>query len=50
MLRILADILGVKIDFSELESKAEQIDLITSKLKEIESPIEPKKEDLGYIG
>ncbi len=50
VLRILADILGVKIDFSELESKAEQIDLITSKLKEIESPIEPKKEDLGYIG
>jgi len=50
VLRILASILNVEIDFSELESKAEQIDLITSKLKEIETPIEPKREDLGYIG
>lgn len=50
VLRILAAILNVEIDFSELESKAEQIDLITSKLKEIESPVEPRKEDLGYIG
>jgi uncharacterized protein (TIGR00162 family) len=50
VLRILAGILNVEIDFSELESKAEQIDLITSKLKEIETPTEPKKEDLGYIG
>jgi uncharacterized protein (TIGR00162 family) len=50
VLRILAAILNVEIDFSELVSKAEQIDLITSKLKEIESPVEPRKEDLGYIG
>lgn len=50
VLRILATILNVEIDFSELVSKAEQIDLITSKLKEIENPVEPKKEDLGYIG
>jgi uncharacterized protein (TIGR00162 family) len=50
VLRVLADILGVEIDFSELESKAEQIDLITSRLKEIETPTEPKREDLGYIG
>jgi uncharacterized protein len=50
VLRVLADILQVEIDFSELESKAEQIDLITSKLKEIETPTEPKREDLGYIG
>ncbi|NLK25004.1 MAG: proteasome assembly chaperone family protein [Euryarchaeota archaeon] len=50
VLRILASILNVEIDFSELESKAEQIDLITSKLKEIENPVEPKREDLGYIG
>ena len=49
-LRILASILNVEIDFSDLESKAEQIDLITSKLKEIETPAEPKREDLGYIG
>ena len=50
VLRVLADILGVTIDFADLVSKAEQIDLITSKLKEIESPAEPKREDLGYIG
>ncbi len=50
VLRILASILNVEIDFSDLESKAEQIDLITSKLKEIETPVEPRKEDLGYIG
>jgi len=50
VLRILADILGVTIDFTDLVSKAEQIDLITSKLKEIEAPVEPKREDLGYIG
>lgn len=50
VLRILASILSVEIDFRELESKAEQIDLITSRLKEIENPQEPKREDLGYIG
>ncbi|MBM4237357.1 MAG: proteasome assembly chaperone family protein [Euryarchaeota archaeon] len=50
VLRVLADILKVEIDFSALEDKAEQIDLITSKIKEIEAPPEPRKEDLGYIG
>ncbi|MBI0583343.1 MAG: proteasome assembly chaperone family protein [Methanomassiliicoccus sp.] len=50
VLRILANVLGVEIDFADLVSKAEQIDLITSKLKEIENPVEPKREDLGYIG
>jgi uncharacterized protein len=50
VLRVLAEILKVEVDFSDLEDKAEQIDMITSKLKEIETPQEPKKEDLGYIG
>jgi uncharacterized protein (TIGR00162 family) len=50
VLRVLAEILQVEIDFSELESKAEQIDIITSRLKEIETPAEPRREDLGYIG
>lgn len=50
VLRVLAEILKVEIDFSDLEDKAEQIDIITSKLKEIEAPQEPKREDLGYIG
>ncbi len=50
VLEVLAKILEVKIDFSELEAKASQIDAITSKLKEVEAPVEPKREDLGYIG
>lgn len=50
VLKVLAEILKVEIDFSDLEDKAEQIDIITSKLKEIEAPQEPKREDLGYIG
>lgn len=50
VLEVLAKILGVKIDFTELESKAEQIDQITSKLRDAEPQPEPKREDLGYIG
>jgi len=50
VLEVLAKILSVKIDFKELESKAEQIDMITSKLREAEPPVEPRREDLGYIG
>ena len=50
VLRVLTGILNVEIDYKALEEKAEQIETITSKLKEIESPISPKKEDLGYIG
>ena len=50
VLEVLAKILGVKIDFTELETKAQQIDQITSKLREGEPPVEPKREDLGYIG
>jgi uncharacterized protein (TIGR00162 family) len=50
VLRILAKILNVEVDYKALEEKAEQIEAITSKLKEIEAPATPKKEDLGYIG
>lgn len=50
VLEVLSKILGVTIDFSELEAKAQQIDMITSKLKEVEAPAEPRREDLGYIG
>jgi len=50
VLEVLAKILGVKIDFTELETKAQQIDQITSKLRDAEPPVEPKREDLGYIG
>jgi len=52
VLEILIRVLGVTIKFDELESKAKQIDQITSRLKDVESPMEPGggKEDLGYIG
>ncbi len=50
VLRVLTSILNVEVDYKALEEKAEQIETITSKLKEIESPISTKKEDLGYIG
>lgn len=50
VLEVLSRSLGFKIDLSELEDKAQQIDAITSKLKESEPPPEPRKEDLGYIG
>ena len=50
VLEVLARILGVKIDFAELEEKALQIDQITSKLREAEPESQPKREDLGYIG
>ncbi len=50
VLEVLAKILQVKIDFTELEAKAQQIDMITSKLREAEPTPEPKREDLGYIG
>jgi len=46
----LTSIINVEVDYKALEEKAEQIETITSKLKEIEAPISPKKEDLGYIG
>ncbi len=50
VLEVLSKILKVKIDFTELETKAVQIDVITSKLRDVEPPSEPKREDLGYIG
>lgn len=50
VLKILSAILNVEVDFSALRDKAEQIDALASKIKEIEAPHEPKKEDLGYIG
>jgi uncharacterized protein (TIGR00162 family) len=49
VLHVLTKILNLKINFEELEVKAQQIDQITSKLKEAEK-VKPKREDLGYIG
>jgi len=52
VLEVLTKILGVTIKFDELETKAKQIDQITSKLKDVDMVQEPGggKEDLGYIG
>lgn len=51
VLEVLVKILGIQLDFAELENRAKQIDAITSKLREVEAPPEQGgKEDLGYIG
>jgi len=50
VLEILSRVLGIEIDLTDLEDKAQQIDAITSKLRESEPTPEPRKEDLGYIG
>lgn len=49
VLEILAKILGVTVNYDELEAKAKQIDSITARLKEIEAKVD-QDEDLGYIG
>lgn len=51
VLKILIKILNIKIDFSELEQKAKQIDKITSQIHDIEPPKSKRSdEDLHYIG
>lgn len=51
VLEVLTKILDVKVDLSELETKAKQIDAITARLREVESPKpEEPRRDLGYIG
>ncbi|MGI0133200.1 MAG: proteasome assembly chaperone family protein [Thermoplasmata archaeon] len=54
VLKVLTKVLGVEIDFSELESKAKEIDRIAQKIHEAEQkPAEAppsSREDLGYIG
>lgn len=49
VLEILAKVLDLEVDFEELQTKAKQIEQITSRLREIETA-ESKPEDLGYIG
>jgi uncharacterized protein (TIGR00162 family) len=49
VLEVLTKTLKVEIDFSELHEKAKQIDAITSKLKDAEPTVEPKRENLDYI-
>ncbi len=50
VLRVLNNIIGLEMDMTELETKAEQVDQITSKIKDMETSQEPSREDLHYIG
>jgi uncharacterized protein (TIGR00162 family) len=51
VLEILSDALSVKIDFADLESRAEQMDKLAQQLRELERAAEnPTDEDLRYIG
>lgn len=51
VLEILSDVLSVPIDFSDLESRAEQMDKLAQQLRDLERATEaPSDEDLRYIG
>ena len=48
---ILSDVLQVKVDFTDLESRAEQMDKLAQQLRDLERAAEnPSDEDLRYIG
>jgi uncharacterized protein (TIGR00162 family) len=55
VLKVLSGILGLTVDFADLEAKAKEIDRIAQKIHEAEqkpseSSRETPREDLGYIG
>lgn len=50
VLKILAKILNVDVNFSALEKKAKEIEHIAHQLKEIETLSKEKSEELKYIG
>ncbi|MEW6069946.1 MAG: proteasome assembly chaperone family protein [Candidatus Thermoplasmatota archaeon] len=51
VLEILANILDIKLDFSELERKAAQIEKMTTRMRELEeAEVARRREELGYIG
>lgn len=51
VLEILSSVLHVKIDFADLESRAEQMDKLAQQLRDLERAAEhPTDEDLRYIG
>jgi uncharacterized protein (TIGR00162 family) len=51
VLEVLTKILGVSVDFKQLELKAKEIDYMTSKLKDLEETMaEEKKDELNYFG
>ncbi len=52
LLTILCPLLGITVDLADLEAKAAQIDVITSRIREIEGgeTSQRSREDLHYIG
>ncbi|HTT35371.1 MAG TPA: proteasome assembly chaperone family protein [Thermoplasmata archaeon] len=55
VLKVLTGVLRIDLDFTDLESKAREIDRIAQKIhdaeqKATEVPSAPAREDLGYIG
>lgn len=51
VLEILGNILGVKLDFTELQTRAEQMDKLAQQLRDLERAADkPNEEDLRYIG
>ena len=50
VLKSLQKLLGVKIDLSELEERAKQVDSITNQLKDIETNEKEDSPDMNYIG
>jgi len=50
VLKILAKITNIDVDFSRLEEKAKEIEHIAQQLSEMESIAKEKPDELGYIG
>ncbi len=50
VLKSLQKLLGVKINLSELEERAKQVDSITNQLKEIDTNEKQESPDVNYIG
>ena len=50
VLKSLQKLLGVKIDLSELEERAKQVDSITNQLKDMDTDEKQESPDVNYIG
>lgn len=51
VLEVLEELLDVDVDFSDLESKAEEMEAVVSKIRELETQqAAPSDDDLRYIG
>jgi hypothetical protein len=50
VLKSLQKLLNIKIDLSELEERAKQVDSITSQLKEMDTGESEDQSDVNYIG